>query len=104
MRPLLPSSLGFSPDARNRSYPSSLLPSPPGGFSPMHAGPDITFIHTAVTPQHRIDVPKRTASCKLFIRQARQRMRGDGRRPRRRRNLPLKDAKTVPSRPTLLCT
>jgi len=32
MRPLLPSSLGFSPDARNRSDPSILLP-PPGGFS-----------------------------------------------------------------------
>ena len=68
-RLLLPSSLGFSPDARNRSDPSSLLP-PPSGFSPCSPGPDITFIHTAVTPQHRIDVPKRTASCKLFIGQA----------------------------------
>jgi hypothetical protein len=41
---LLPSSLGFSPDARNRSDPSSLLPSPPSGFSPMHARPRY-YIH-----------------------------------------------------------
>jgi hypothetical protein len=38
--------------------------------APRTPDPDITFIHTTVTPQHRIDVPKRTASCKLFIRQA----------------------------------
>lgn len=46
-RLLLPSSLGFSPDARNRSDPSSLLP-PPSGFSPTHAGPRY-HIH----PHHR---------------------------------------------------
>src|SRR5437667_12740493 len=46
-RLLLPSSLGFSPDARNRSDPSSLLP-PLSGFSPTHAGPRY-HIH----PHHR---------------------------------------------------
>src|SRR6266436_1951883 len=70
MRPLLPSSLGFSQDARNPSDPSSLLPRRPAASAPCTPGPDITFIRTAVTPQHRIDVPKRIASCKLFIGQA----------------------------------
>src|SRR6267378_7755076 len=50
MRPLLPSSLGFSPDARNRSDPSSLLPPPPGGFSLTHDALRCRIhSHTAVT-------------------------------------------------------
>jgi hypothetical protein len=64
------SSLGFSPDARNRSDPSSLLPRRPAASAPRMTPSDVAFIHTPPSPaQHRIQCPKRTASCKLFIRQ-----------------------------------
>src|SRR5437667_11843447 len=65
------SSLGFSPDARNRSDPSSLLPRRPAASAPCMTRSDVAFIHTPPSPaQHRIQCPKRTASRKLFIRQA----------------------------------
>jgi hypothetical protein len=104
-RLLLPSSLGFSPDARNCSDPSSLSPPPPGGFSSTHDALGCRIhSHTTVTGSTPDRCPQENSLLQVVHKTDRGSAcaatvvaRATGGTYRLR--MP-----TVPSRPTLLCT